>query len=378
MHRFKNHSAKNSQIPVSGDDTSYNDISSTDKSADTSTPFDSADYSQASVDNGDASQNVDSTGDKPWLKQSNGRQGGNKHGADAPAANVKNAILTVLIFAIAIVAVYIYFHDKDSGNSDGYSSYSSSSESRKLTEQEKTQKITDEASDAYRAISNQDFKVIQALDPLMQNPGNGGSSTEVTQAQVDKLKSEMAKMSEQINAFKKTKSYHKYSSVRKAYKEYRTADKNYLDAVNNFADSSIAYSKAMKNCNELNDWSSMNNDAAAYAAAKQKTITTCKTSAQALASSKDGPIKDYSAATIKRMDDAQKQLNGIKALGSSDEIFGNQTKFQKFEDLTQRLGTNLNPTPQFGDQNPVYKELMHGRPDKAMLKISSAIYDTDK
>ncbi|WEV41751.1 hypothetical protein OZX57_07240 [Bifidobacterium sp. ESL0682] len=370
-------------MPLSGDDITYNNVSSQDNSADTSAPFDSTAYSQVPTSNGDTAQNASNIDDKPWLKQNSG------HSANHATANTKNTgaiialFVVIALFVILAVAVFLYIHGKDSGNgssiSGGYSSYSSSPESKKLREQQKNQIIQDEASDAYQAISNQDSKVSEALSTLMQNSGSSGSSTEVTQAQVDELKSETAKMPKTIGAFKKTKAYHKYSNVRKAYKEYQSKDNDYINAVNNFADSAIAYTKAVKNCNELHDWSSMGSDAAAYTNAKQKTITTCKAAAQDLANSKDGPIKDYSAATIKRMNDAQKQLDGIKALGSSDDIFGDETKFQKFEDLTNKLGKDLNPTTQIGDQNPVYKELMvDTKPDKALIKISTAMYSTDK
>ncbi|WEV73757.1 hypothetical protein OZX74_07635 [Bifidobacterium sp. ESL0798] len=381
MHRFGNKSEANGQIPVSGDDISYDDVSTPDTSPDTSTSFDSADYTQMPVGGSRAGKNAGGSSNKPRMKHGDPDAIDDQYG-NKPVLSTANFVIALIAVVAVIIAAFVYFRgsDTDSGSNRTRDSYysDSSKASRKLKDQQKKQAIVEEASNAYRAISDQDLKVTDALNTLTLNSGNSGASTEVTQEQVDELKSEIAKMSTPIDAFKKTQSYRKHSDVRKAYKEYTDKEKDYTNALNNFADSVIAYVKAEKSCNEANDWSTMNSDAATYANGKQKTITTCRTAAQGVADSKDGPIKQYAATTLKRMDDAQKQLDGIKGLGSADEIFGDETKFQSFEDKSRKLSDDLNPTKQFGNQNPIYKELTDARPSKAILKLNSAIFDADK
>jgi hypothetical protein len=381
---FTKKSAQDAQVPIPDDIVSYDaepsEYNPTTKAA---TPLSSDDLTQPSEDvdddkkedEDDESQSTDDADDKPWAGQETGPRKA-QHSNDKPTSTGQPVIIVAILVIIAMVGAGLWQH-YDGGRVIGHRYYRSYNSDRQLREAEndrKTRDIRDEAITAYNAIFAHNTDVSEALSTIQNEAISYDKSSVVTQDQVDALKKETAGLSASVDDFTKTEAYRRYLSVRRAHQTYDEHNKKYIEKVNNFADSAIAYTKAAQNCDQVDEWTSMDMDATAYAKAKQQVITNCKAAAQGITDSHDEAIKQYAEKTITRMNDAQKELDGIKALGSADDIYDDETKYNTFDKLSSKLDKNLNIVQQSKEENPIYKDLLDADPHKDMFEIQTTIY----
>ncbi|WEV58731.1 hypothetical protein OZX67_08025 [Bifidobacterium sp. ESL0728] len=380
MRLFGKTSKNKAQISPSSDNLSFDDTSSPFSSSDydQQVPFSGSDKDNSYV-NGTEQRFADTTRN-PSAKQGNRKhinsdQNSHKHG-EAASAPVNKSLVVLLVVVVIIAGMVIFSHQShhsSNSNSDDYSSYMDSRQ-KKLDEQKKKSDIVENASNVYtKEISDPESQVVEAVYPIIESVGINGESRTVNQADLDKLKSAMTKFENSGNAFTKTQAYRQSRDVRKAYKSYQDKKKDYIDVLNNFADAATGYAATAKNCQENTmDLPIMGEDPN-YLANTQTLITNCLTSAQSIAKSKDPIIKKYAQSAIDHMGVAQQQLDGIKALGSPDDIYGDETKFHDYSSMEGKLSNNLYTAEQYGKQNPLYNKLTNARPDKEMNDLYTSM-----
>ncbi|WEV63773.1 hypothetical protein [Bifidobacterium sp. ESL0732] len=286
---------------------------------------------------------------------------------DKPKSKIASAC--ALIFVIALVAApFVLPH---------LGSHSTSSSSNEETFDESVRKshILNKANDTFTAdIQKPHDQLIHALYIVTQSSGMNGPADTIEQDDLDDLKAATATVANSGDKFTKTQAYRDYGNIRKAYQAYQAKNKKYINAHNNFSDSVVGYTATIKTCQEdAQKYTNLSDDPDSVNTI-QTIITNCEASAQSVAQSKDPFIKAYANACLKRMGKAQKQLERIKALGSRDEILNDLDKAQKYWAIEDKIRTYLYETKEYGDSNPVYKELDDAKPSKEMKDLYTTIY----
>ncbi|WEV41752.1 hypothetical protein OZX57_07245 [Bifidobacterium sp. ESL0682] len=392
MRSLRNSSKNKAQLSPSDDNTSFDSTSPDDSASfdSTSSPFSSYDYTQQAPFSNDANDpgqnNAGANGNPPTNERgSQSQDGNNDNDIDVTPVplTAKNFVIAIVAMIVIGALVLVFSHRSSSSNStssnnSGYSSYFDSRQ-KKLDAQEKESDIIDKALDVFHTeIFNPESQAVQAVYPVIESVGINAPSTTVNQADLDKLRSATAALGNSRNEFTKTEAYSQSQDVRETYKTYQDRKKNYVTVLNNFADAAVGYAATAKNCQENYASIPIMGEDPNYYANTQNMITNCLTSAQSIAQSKDPVIKKYATATVKRMGDAQKQLDALKALGSPDDIFGDHAKFLKSSPIEDKLRDDLYKAETYGNQNPLYKELTDARPDKEIEKIDTLLVDMSK
>ncbi|WEV66082.1 hypothetical protein [Bifidobacterium sp. ESL0764] len=337
------------------DDTGYNVADGNED--DTAEDDDSDDADDIDDDEEDSDEDEDDDDDD------------SKESSDKPKSKI--ASVCAFLFVIALIAApFVLPH------LGGHSASSSSaSDDKAFEESVRKSHILNKANDTFTAdIQKPQDQLGNALYIITQSSGMNGPADTIEQDDLDDLKAATATVANSGSKFTKTQAYRDYGNIRKAYQAYQAKNKKYVNVLNNFSDSVVGYTATIKTCQEdAQKYTNLNDDPDSVNTI-QTIITNCETSAQSVTASKDPFIKAYANASLKRMGKAQKLLEQIKALGSRDEIMNNPEKSQKYWTIEDKIRIYLYETKEYGDGNPVYKELDDAKPSKEMKDLYTTIY----